>query len=316
MTEAAYKSYDETLRARLEDYRISGRVRPLTMSALGSELGISATRVNKYLTGKPEGDVDDVERRVADLLKTATTRTVTDVQPFPTYATEIITATFELVRKTNDVGLITGPAGIGKTVASRMYLASRPTTLAISVPRWQRTDAGIAALLFAAIDARDWDGQTARSAYMTERLRNSNRLVIVDNAQRMTLSAREWLFDLHDETGCPIAMIGNPEVLQSIRRCDQHFSRIGIYQEVALAPKKSPGEVKRYAVALVDAIVKSPSDGLYDLAAAVAEERGHLRALRKQLLLMLDLTETKTYAGDQLRAFHAAHKKLVRDYDL
>lgn len=315
-TQATYKPYDETLRARLEDYRISGRAKPLTMSALGSELGISATRVNKYLTGKPEGDVVDLENRIADLLKTAATRTVLDVTPFSTYATEVIQATFEQVRKTNDIGLITGPAGIGKTVASRMYLASRPTTLAICVPRWQRTDAGVASLLFAAIDARDWDGQTARSAYLSNRLRNSNRLVIVDNAQRMTVSAREWLFDLHDDTGCPIAMIGNPEVLQSIRRCDQHFSRIGIYQEVALWPKKSPAEIKRYASALVDAIVSEPAEGLYDLATAVAEERGHLRALRKQLLLMLDLTETRTYAGDQIRAFHAAHAKLVRDYSL
>ena len=303
------KLYSEELRAKLEEYRQANKS---TMTALGQELGVSSTRVNKYLTGKPEGNVEELETRIADMLKSASSRTHTNIEPFETSATEIIRAVFELARKTNDVALIVGPAGIGKTVAKDLYCAEHPTTLGISVPRWLRHEGGVASLLFGACDTRNWDGHTARSEYMTRRLRGSNRLVIIDNAQRMTAGAREWLFDFHDETDCPIALIGNPEVLQAIRRCDQHFSRIGMYQEVALSPKT----VKDYAAAMVDALVKKPDDGLYALATAVARERGHLRALRKQLLLMLDLCESKPFEGDQIRAFHAAHSKLVRDYQL
>jgi DNA transposition AAA+ family ATPase len=306
------KKYSEELRQKLETYREKGRERPLTMSALGTELGVSATRVNKYLTGKPEGDVEELERLIADMLKSAATRTNSDVVPFETNTTQILCATFEAIRKTNDIGLVTGPAGIGKTVAVRMYVDLHPTTLSISVPRWQRHDSGVASLLFAACETRDWNHQIPKSVYLVNRLRNSNRLVILDNAQRLTPGAREWLFDLYDETGCPIAMIGNPEVLQHIRQCDQHFSRIGIYQAVTLHPKK----IADYSKKLVDALVEKPAQGLYELAASVAEERGHLRALKKQLLLMLDLAGTATYSGDQIRAFHAAHKRLVRDYDL
>lgn len=310
------EKYNEELRQQLDNYRTEGRKRPMTMTALGEELGISATRVNKYLRltadKKPEGNIQDLEDRVADLLKGASQRKVSDVEPFETNATKKLKATFELIRKTNDVALIAGPAGVGKSMAIRMYKDQHKTTLAINVPRWRRTDAGIVGQLWTAINPRDWDGQTPRATYMSDRLRNSNRLIIIDNSQRMTTGAREWVFDFHDETGCPIAMIGNPEVLQHIRRCDQHFSRVGIYQEVTLAAKQVPD----YAKAMVDRLVDKPSGGLYDLATAVAEERGHLRALRKQLLLMRDLCETKTYQGDQIRAFHAAHAKLVRDYDL
>lgn len=306
------KNYNEELRQKLEVYRSTNRQKPLTMSVLATELGVSATRVNKYLVGKPEGNVEELEARIADLLKAASTRMVNDIAPFETNVTQTIKATFELIRKTNDVGLISGPAGVGKTMSVRMYLETHPTTLAISVPRWLRNEAGFTSLLFNAGDNRDWNGITPRAVYLVNRLRNSNRLIIIDNAQRLTAGARAFIFDFHDETGCPIAMLGNPEVLHAIRKVDQHFSRIGIYQEVKIADKS----VKIYAKAMVDAIVKNPAEGLYEVASAVTEERGHLRALKKQLLLALDLAETKTFEGDQVRAFHAAHQKLVRDYQL
>jgi hypothetical protein len=134
----------------------------------------------------------------------------------------------------------------------------------------------------------------------------------VDNAHRLTGGSREWLFDFHDRTRCPIALVGNPEILQSIRRNDQQFSRIGVNKEITLNRK----QVREYARKMLEAKVEKPQDGLLDLAAAVVEQRGHLRALRKQLDLMLDLAASKAFAGDQVKAFQEAHKQLVRDYDL
>ena len=306
------KEFDEGLRARLQEYREANRERPLTMSEIGQELGVSSTTVNKYMAGKPEGDVLKLERLVADMLKAASKRQRSDVPFFPTNVSAKMSATFELIRKTNDVGLISGPAGVGKSKTIEEYLRKNATTLAISVPRWQRSDAGVCGLLFDECDTTSWDQRTPRSQYLVERLQRSNRLLVIDNAQRMTLSAREWVFDFHDKTGCPIALVGNPEVLVAIRKNDQHFSRIGIRQEIAVDQK----HVADYARQMVDALVTDAQAGLYDLATAVAEQRGHLRALRKQLLLMIDLAATQTYAGDQVKAFGDAHTKLVRDYSL
>lgn len=306
------KPFNEELRAGLEAYRAKRVNRPLTMAELGRELGLSSTRVNKYLTGKPEGDVDEVERRVADLLKSAARRRATDVAPFDTNVTAGIRATLELIRKTNDVGVISGPAGIGKGVSIAMYCEEYPTTVSAEIPRWQRNEGGLVGLLWAAIETSSWDKQTPRAEYLAAHLQDSNRLLILDNAQRLTQGGREWLFDFHDRTHCPIALVGNPEVLTAIRRNDQHFSRIGINRELKLDSRRC----RDYARKLVEAKVEKPVDGLVELAAQVAEQRGHLRALRKQLDLMLDLASTETFGGDQLRAFHAAHKQLVRDYEL
>jgi DNA transposition AAA+ family ATPase len=268
--------------------------------------------VNKYLTGKPEGDVEDLETRIADMLKAASRRTATDVPPFETNVTALMRATLELIRKTNDVGLISGPAGIGKGVAVSLYCRENATAVAVEVPRWQRNESGLVGLLFDAVENSTWNGQTPRSLFLVERLRHSNRPIILDNAQRITRGGLEWLFDFYDRTGCPLALVGNPEVLQTIRKNDQHFSRIGINKEIRLDSKRC----RDYARKMVEAKVENPVDGLVDLAAQVVEQRGHLRALRKQLDLMLDLAATDKLSGDQIRAFHAAHQQLVRDYEL
>jgi transcriptional regulator with XRE-family HTH domain len=136
------KEFDEQLRARLQQYREEGRERPLTMADIAQEMGVSSTVVNKYLAGKPEGDVVKLERLVADMLKAASKRQNSDVPFFRTNVTDRISATFELIRKTNDVGLIFGPAGVGKSITIAEYTRTNATTLAISVPRWQRNDSG------------------------------------------------------------------------------------------------------------------------------------------------------------------------------
>jgi len=306
------KAYDEDLRAKLEEFRSAGRERPLSMDALGRMLGYSGTVISKYLGGVPEGDVAALEAKVADMLKAAARRGAVDVPPFDTVVVRTMHAVFAMARKTNDVALVSGPAGVGKSVAIELYRAAHPTTLAVQVARWRRDDAGLAALLWDEMETAGWTGQTSRSAFMAERLRGSDRLLIVDNAHRMAPAARAWLFDFHDATGCPVAMVGNPEVLQAIRGNDQQFSRIGVHQVVGLDRKHAAG----YARAMVDALVTEAPEALYGLAAAVAGERGHLRALRKQLLLASDLASTTTFGGDLVRAFAEAHRKLVRDYEL
>ena len=309
--------WNEQLRVALAEYRTKGRSKPLTMEALGRKLGMeSGTAVNKYLCltpgRKPEGDIDGLERKIADLLKAESRRSVIDIAPFETNVTKLTHAAFDLCSKTSDVALVSGPAGIGKTVAISLFCMSHPLALSICVTKWRNDDIGVCALMFEQIESSTWDQHSPRATFMADHLRGSDRLIIVDNAHRLTSTARAWLFDFHDLTGCPIALVGNPEVLTAIRLNDQHFSRIGIHQKVDLDARHTAD----YARKICDAIVPGSQNGVYDLATAVASEKGHLRALKKQLMLMKDMASSSVYAGDQIKAFRAAHSKLVRDYEL
>ena len=59
-------------------------------------------------------------------------------------------------------------------------------------------------------------------------------------------------------------------------------------------------------------------EAVSDLVSIVAKEDGHLRSVRKQVILMQALRRLQPaqFADDPRKAFRAAHKELVRNYTL
>jgi DNA transposition AAA+ family ATPase len=72
-----------------------------------------------------------------------------------------------------------------------------------------------------------YPGNVKWALWMEQVLRGTERLIVVDNANRLHFHSFQWLMDFHDATLVPIAFVGNPEVLDILRRSDQLFSRIG-----------------------------------------------------------------------------------------
>jgi hypothetical protein len=166
--------------------------------------------------------------------------------------------------------------------------------------------------LFAAVENRAWKrNNESRGEFLTGRFKGSRRLVVVDNAQRLTAGARQWLFDFHDATGCPIALLGNPEILDKIRLSDQQFSRVGLRREI------KGGDARGDAGSMVRLHWPEVAEdaALLALAVSVVKGRGHLRALKKQLLLARDIFTNGDFAAPA-DAFRAAHTQLIRDYKL
>ncbi|MFA7334829.1 MAG: AAA family ATPase [Kiritimatiellia bacterium] len=301
------KTYDEAIRVALDEYK---ERMTLSVSELASELGTNSTQVSKYLSGKPEGDVIKLENAAEDVLKAAARRISTAVKPFPTNVSESIRIHFDMIRKTNDIGLIHGPAGVGKTIGSLLYTDQNPSAIYICAAQWSRGAPGIERAIFSAVESRRWDRKMTRAEFLVRRLRQSNRLIIIDNAHRLSVTALNWLFDFYDETACPLALVGNPEILEKIKKNDQKFSRIGIRTEVAIA------EGRKIARAILKDMAPQHADDLLPMAECVVAERGYLRALKKQILLTNDLLGTKSFAGNPTGAFQAAHTKLIREYKL
>ena len=98
-------------------------------------------------------------------------------------------------------------------------------------------------------------------------------------------------------------------VLDSIKANDQMFSRIGLHPtELTL---------KKYEVAatkMLERLCPKEARKLETLAIQVASQRGHLRAVKKHLLLMPEFISA--CGGDVRKAFRMAHTQLVNDYTL
>lgn len=309
----ATKLFSEPLRAELQAYK---EAHEYSLKDLARQLDYSEGTLSRYLSGKPEGDVEALEALIADALKTGQRRVSSlGMVLFETSVSQQFDRVCETIQKTNDFGLVHSPAGLGKTSAGKRWLGAHPTSLLCTAARWtanrqhRKGDTnGIEGLIFNALDTRAWKRTQRRAEFMVERLKGSNRLLMIDNAHRLSTGGLQWMFDFHDETECPVVLIGNPEVLDLIRASDQMYSRIGLCRELKLKDTAKAAEqmLRQYA--------PEHLEELRALATKVAGNQGHLRTLKKHLRLVPEILPAAK--GDAVQAFLAAHQQLVTSYAL
>ena len=290
----------ERIRAYKSTYKLSD-------NGFARLIGSSGTMVNRAINGKFEGTPEVFESKIEDFFKNDPTRRASREELFENEFSRAMANFLETVRRTDDIGLAYCPAGKGKTSGIRLYVANTPTAISVELTKWNAGADGLARLIFHSIESRRWRGNTARGDFLVERFTGSRRLIIIDNAHRMTSGSRQWIFDFHDATGCPIALVGNPELLDAIRENDQQFSRIGMRSEIHGGKPKDDAN-RLTAIHWPEAVGQ-----LKDLASTVIKNRGHLRALKKQLLLAREISAGFDTASE---AFEAAHTMLIRDYKL
>jgi DNA transposition AAA+ family ATPase len=132
--------------------------------------------------------------------------------------------------------LLTGPAGIGKSVAAKVYASEDMNCIYV---RLQSTHTSPTAFLRKLAEACRVDSAGSRSATMdaiVTRLRGSHRLVVLDEWHLAERPLYETIRDLYDVCEIPIALIGTEEVSKRVQSArlrkgsvwsDQFCSRIG-----------------------------------------------------------------------------------------
>jgi DNA transposition AAA+ family ATPase len=306
---ARAKAFNADLRDRLKSY---AEEHNLSNAALARELATNPTAVSKYLNGKPEGDVEGLESVIEDILKANVRRAALGVELFETSVTRQVCNFIETIRRINRCGLVYGEAGIGKTCAAAIHSMGNPSTITADLRAWNATREGVQSLLFHSIENRTWNGHQKRVDFMVERLRGSKRLILLDNAHKLTRGARDWLIDFHDETKCPMVFLGRKGMHEQLERDPDQFSFFGLVSEV-----KFRGDEAAAANQLLQQ--RMPAEAAQELepfAATVAAHPGHLRALASQVDLAIDLQSSPSFRGQPALSFKSAHTKLPRNYSL
>lgn len=305
------KPFNPQLQERLNRYM---EARDKTQTQVARELGVSTAVVNQYLKGRYNGDVPKLEGVIEDYLKNAERQEREDETFFENSVSRQINSRLEVIRSTRDVGLLHSPAGIGKTSGIRLYCAKNRTAISITATSWASDPEAIAKLIFDELDTRSWNGQVRKAEFVAKRLKGTNRLIIVDDAHKLRDSGLAYLFDLHDYADkLPVAMIGNPGVLDKVAKNDQMHSRIGLMRDVKIRE-----DLATFVEQMVRAICELDvvPEELLSLALKVAENSGHFRALNKQLRLARSIREQSQNRKHWETCFRAAHEELVRNYKL
>jgi len=135
------------------------------------------------------------------------------------------------------MGVITAPAGTGKTVATQNYLdglvphAHTALPIAIKLKVMPRsTPRALAKTVLDGLLEKPKGNNIYEMADEAARAieRNDIKLIVVDEADRLNEDSFEVLRHLYDKTGCPIVLVGLPSILRVIEHHEKFSSRVGL----------------------------------------------------------------------------------------
>ncbi len=239
--------------------------------------------MNDSYTGDNERVARDVQRWLDSLSAQARARALDRVAPgfVHTPSSEAFIAALEHAQYTADLVVVCGEAGVGKTMACEEYERTHPNVwLLTAEPSFASTRAMLGELC--EVIGVTEPVATRRSRSIISRVRGSSGLLVVDEAQHLTVLAIEQLRAIHDKAHIGFALVGNPGVYAQLlgdargNLTAQLSSRVGLRLQ-----RKGPRAED------IDAILDAwgiQGDGR-KLLRAVAHKPGALRGMVKTLRL-------------------------------
>lgn len=201
-------------------------------SEISKELGISESALSLFLKGTYAAP-HTVIPKINQLLKINEKKAASPKEPpfKMTSVSQAVTNIITYCHLQGKLGVAYGDAGIGKTMAIREYVRNNPESIAITISPCFATVTGVNELLADVLKIKE---KISRRIFLEarERLKDSNRVIIIDEAQHLTVRVINHLRCLSDESGIGIAFVGNEEIYLKMKGAGQAayaqlFSRIG-----------------------------------------------------------------------------------------
>jgi DNA transposition AAA+ family ATPase len=250
-----------------------------SMNAVSRSLGISAGALSQWMSGSYPGNTAKIDDSVDSFLKRQKDPFKAPKKPIKFVPTRAAAKTIEVANMCHgdgEIGVVYGDAGLGKTEAVKYYAKKNQDVILIEA------DLGYSArMLFADIHRRlGLDGRGTIHEMLEDcivRLKDSERLIIVDEAENLPYRALELLRRLHDKAGIGILLVGMPRLIANLRgkrgEYAQLYSRVGVAAKLGTLTEEDTRSI-------VDTVLPE-SNGLW--RTFHAECRGNARTLRKLL---------------------------------
>ena len=306
---------DKTLRQKLLELREQPG---WSNNTIAKKIGVNAAVVSQYLNDSGcvyPGDVPKLERSINDLLEHEARRRASGVDTTESKFTIEMEDAFEYIRKTGSVGDVLAESGDGKSRGIEYYLKTHPTALHYRTFVWSSDLNSVQTTMFDLVGKKDYDGKTKRVLNTIKNLRGSERLIIVDDAHKLTRPALQWWFDFHDATLCPIAFVGTFALLDKLQDDPQRFSRVGLHFEIVNEATGIDRDLIKHLIKAIIPETHGETGELADLCEQVAREQGHYRSVHHQLKVAVETKSGKPKLT-LVDCFRAAHTMLHRNWQL
>lgn len=215
-----------------------------SQASVAKELGISTSALSQYLKGTYPGSIETIEnkaRELFEILEKAST-IVKSPKYVDTSISHEVYGVISYCHVNKCIGFAIGDAGIGKTKAALKYASDKSETIYITATKACKSLKDIYRMIARKLKISENRNMLDLQFDIRAKLDGSNKIIIIDEAQHLTLSAIDGIRYFNDtiesdddemEKPQPVGIvfIGNHEINSKMlgrheQSYDQVFSRI------------------------------------------------------------------------------------------
>lgn len=323
---AKVKPYNEELHAQFialkdkNDWKLKFIARMLRQA--NKKLNVSEGSLSKYISGKPVGKVEELEAAIAVLVANETHRhyDVLEVgQLIETGFTRLFATMCEEAREVPGYFVaVIGDNGIGKSSAIALY-RNREDKMALTLDLdYVSGGGGRNALekVFLKYSTGDKNGPRDRHTetvgeFIVRSFTALRRLIIIDNAQDLTTGGIKWLMGFQDKTRCPVILIGDPDLHETLAKVRRAPSRVILMEQEAAITSKTLS-ARTIARNFLETNWPDAVDELTEPAAEILTQPGHIRTLNGLVLKAREWSRKRPETcSTPLKAFNAVKAKCL-----
>jgi hypothetical protein len=208
-------------------------------------LGVSQGTLSAWLQGTYPGKDDAVAERAASFLereREKATLSRRDHVFVDTTASKAIYSVARMAHLDSEICVCCGPAGAGKTITVKQYAKHNPGTVTLIEADHSYTHRAFFSDLHKALGFPGRGSSHDMLADCIDKLRGTERLIIIDEAEHLPHTALDDLRRINDKAGCGLLFIGLPELIERIRGVRREYaylySRVGGYRRVDLLTRQ------------------------------------------------------------------------------
>lgn len=224
-------------RQQLTDYI---RTTKRKQAAISKELGLSTGTLSQFLSGSYTGSNEDIARKVEQFLELERQRQ--HQTPPPSFTrelqnTKLIYNDLNYLRVTNRISFIVGAAGSGKTTALKHYAAENNGVIYVQADVTKSSPRAALNLIAKAMGLKKRGTSSEMLDILIDELTDTNRLIIIDEAQHLTERSFNTLRALNDSAKIGLVYAGTPDIFSRMygrheAEYDTIHSRIGYIRKL------------------------------------------------------------------------------------
>ncbi|MDE6679225.1 MAG: AAA family ATPase [Ruminococcus sp.] len=186
-----------------------------TQIQIAKETGISGAVISQFINGTYEGDNDKIAYDLEKYLVIATERLEnSDRTVFYTELRNTQTSLFAVkyAHKNCEMVLLSGDAGAGKTTALKYYTQNNTGVIFITASTCISSPTAILREIASAIGKKATGNKSQIEKTIVTALSNSNRLIIIDEADQLNFNAIQTIRNINDKAHVGILLSGNNRI--------------------------------------------------------------------------------------------------------